>query len=195
MKRVIKASNRLEPRDAFSCPECGNVAEYYNGMLICNNCGAITQVKDKMYAKCSNYALKIQQQLLDAKSYIATGNDNRAIYCLERASDYCKILNSFKNKCSDHKAYFAELCETYQSDIGALMSAITDSEEGELSGSDQYAIEIAIGLMSQGKSIEDAAYEACNIVNEGNAEPEYADEEFYEDEADYNTVLKYLKAR
>lgn len=73
-----------------------------------------------------------------------------------------------------------------------------------MSDSDQFAAEYAMGFMnSDGYTIENVsdddlesyARRGCNQINEGNAEPEYADEDFYMDEADFDTVFNYLKAK
>lgn len=70
-----------------------------------------------------------------------------------------------------------------------------------LSSADQTAIERAIDYAKYDLNIdiedintlEDIAREGCRQANEGNAEPEFEDEDFYEDEANYNAVLEYLK--
>ncbi len=73
-----------------------------------------------------------------------------------------------------------------------------------MSDSDQFAAEYAMGFMnSDGYIIENLsdddlesyARRGCNQINEGNAEPEYADEDFYMDEADFDAVFNYLKAK
>lgn len=73
-----------------------------------------------------------------------------------------------------------------------------------MSDSDQFAAEYAMGFInSDGYIIENLsdddlesyARRGCNQINEGNAEPEYAEEEWYEDEADFDTVFNYLKAK
>lgn len=79
-----------------------------------------------------------------------------------------------------------------------------DKMWASMSDSDQFAAEYAMGFMnSDGYTIENVsdadlesyARRGCNQINEGNAEPEYADEDFYMDEADFDTVFNYLKAK
>jgi len=71
-----------------------------------------------------------------------------------------------------------------------------------MSGADQYAAEMAISYYlprdiadCSDEELEDAAWKGCQVANEGNAEPEYENEDFYMDEANLNTVLEYLKSR
>ena len=101
-----------------------------------------------------------------------------------------------------HDAFEAEISDDYDTlrrlqdearDRIAKKSAGSKMKKFKLTGSEQYAVEIAKQLMSQGESLEDAVYEACGRVSYRNAEPEYADEEFYEDEPDPAKVLKYLQ--
>ena len=61
-----------------------------------------------------------------------------------------------------------------------------------LSDSEQYAAEYALGLVREGCPIDDAVYEGVQYVNNANAEPEYEDEEFYGDEADYSKVFAFV---
>lgn len=42
-------------------------------------------------------------------------------------------------------------------------------------------------------SIEDAVSYGCNMYSGVNAEPEYEDEDFYEEEANYNKVFMYVE--
>ena len=61
-----------------------------------------------------------------------------------------------------------------------------------MSGVDQYAAETAIDLIKQGAPLEDAVQEGVHMTNCGNAEPEYEDDGFYEDEADYSKVFDFV---
>ena len=74
----------------------------------------------------------------------------------------------------------------------------------ELSGSDQFAVEKAtFRLECDGRLIEnltddelrDYAYEGCRDANEGNAEPEYENEDFFEEEANEEKVFEYLQIK
>ena len=69
----------------------------------------------------------------------------------------------------------------------------TSSDWDSLSTADQMAVEYANQYLNQGMELEDAVRNACNDVTWGNAEPEYEEEEFYEEEPDYNSVLNYMK--
>lgn len=74
-----------------------------------------------------------------------------------------------------------------------------------LSDSDQFAVEHAISYLdsnyggienvSNDDYLLDAARYGCNIASEGNAEPEYENEDFYMDEPDFNKVFNYLKSK
>lgn len=73
-----------------------------------------------------------------------------------------------------------------------------------LNGSEQRAAEIAIEeLESNGisiKTIEDDDLEeyvshSCNVISEGNAEPEYENEDWSEEEPNRYKVLEYLKLK
>jgi hypothetical protein len=73
-----------------------------------------------------------------------------------------------------------------------------------LTDSDQFAVEYATNFIeSDGYNIKDLsnidlesyARKGCYQVDEGNAEPEYAEEDFYMDEADFDAVYNYLKAK
>lgn len=67
------------------------------------------------------------------------------------------------------------------------------SDWNSLSGADQMAVEYANQYLNQGMTLEDAVRNACNDVTWGNAEPEYEDEDFYEEEPDYRSVLNYMR--
>lgn len=73
-----------------------------------------------------------------------------------------------------------------------------------MSDSDQFAVGYAMGFInSDGRIIENLsnddlesyARRGCNQIDQGNAEPEYEDEEWYEDEADFDKVFEYLKVQ
>lgn len=38
-------------------------------------------------------------------------------------------------------------------------------------------------------------YKGCQAISEGNAEPEYANEDFFEEEADPQKVFEYMKIK
>ena len=74
-----------------------------------------------------------------------------------------------------------------------------------MSDSDQYAVEYANAYLDSNYGglenvpdddyLLDAVRYGCNTVAEGNAEPEYAEEDFYMDEPDFDKVYNYLKAK
>lgn len=65
----------------------------------------------------------------------------------------------------------------------------------QLNGTEQSAAECAIyEIQNNNMSIEDAVSYGCNLYSGGNAEPEYEDEDFYEEEANYNKVFKYVES-
>lgn len=64
-----------------------------------------------------------------------------------------------------------------------------------LNSTEQSAAEYAIyEIQHNNMSIEDAVSYSCNMYSGGNAEPEYEDEDFYEEEANYNKVFKYVES-
>ena len=71
----------------------------------------------------------------------------------------------------------------------------------KMSGSSQLAVEKAIQIIEmenvkkENFTKEDLmrySHRACNAIDDGNAEPEYENEAFYEEESDKNHVLEYL---
>ena len=69
----------------------------------------------------------------------------------------------------------------------------------QLSGSEQYAADDAISSIENDKVdivdssvIENYVRASCKKVDNGNAEAEYEDEDFYEDEVDNRMVLNYV---
>lgn len=63
-----------------------------------------------------------------------------------------------------------------------------------LSGSEQSAAEYAIDKIQRcGWSIGEAVSEGCSMYSYGNAESEYEDEDFYEDEPRRNVVYSYVE--
>lgn len=76
----------------------------------------------------------------------------------------------------------------------------------QMTGADQSAAEYAIDYISISDDPEylanatdnelwDATSYGCDMIAEGNAEPEYAGEDFYQEEPDFDTVLRYLEAK
>ncbi len=65
----------------------------------------------------------------------------------------------------------------------------------DLSPSSQMAVSFACDKHEQGYEWYDAIREAVSDVNNGNAEPEYEDEDFYQDEASIDDVTKYIELR
>lgn len=73
-----------------------------------------------------------------------------------------------------------------------------------MSGSDQFAVAKAtFYLEADGYHIDTIsdddlkhyAYKGCQAINEGNAEPEYEDEDFFEEEANEEKVFEYLQIK
>ena len=65
----------------------------------------------------------------------------------------------------------------------------------KFNGSDDLAADRAVTYYEEGSELEDAVRQACNEINIGNAEPEYENEDFFEEETDYHRVLEYLKKK
>ena len=90
---------------------------------------------------------------------------------------------------------FAELATDEQiAEDNALMEDFDSPISwNDLSSSDQTAVEFALPAIKKGASIKSAAFEACCRVSEGNAEPEYEDEDFYMEEPDFKKVVMFLQ--
>ena len=65
----------------------------------------------------------------------------------------------------------------------------------KFNGSDDMAADRATMYYEDGSELEDAVRDACSEINLGNAEPEYENEDFYEEECNYHRVLEYLKKK
>lgn len=72
------------------------------------------------------------------------------------------------------------------------INSSTDSDWTNLSAADQTAVEYAADFIRNGVSPTSAVYRACETVGGGNAEPEYEDEDFYQDEANVDAVMRYV---
>lgn len=67
-------------------------------------------------------------------------------------------------------------------------------EWADLNSTEQSAAETALVEINNGSSIEDAVHGAVAMYNEENANPDYEDEEFYLEEANFQKVLNYVKS-
>ena len=66
-------------------------------------------------------------------------------------------------------------------------------ENPNLNGAEDFAVEVALNDIKG--YIPTAVRNAVEWVNNANAEPEYAGEDFYLEEADFRKVLNYVKGR
>lgn len=73
-----------------------------------------------------------------------------------------------------------------------LDEALSDLQES-LNGTEALAVDRVLDTYKNYDSLEDCVLDAINLYNNGNAEPEYSDEDFATEEADYNKVLKTVK--
>lgn len=73
-----------------------------------------------------------------------------------------------------------------------LDEALSDLQES-LNGTEALAVDRVLDNYKNYDSLEDCVLDAINLYNNGNAEPEYSDEDFATEEADYNKVLKTVK--
>ena len=87
--------------------------------------------------------------------------------------------------------------EKESKDININVTIKNESKEEDLlNGTEEMAIDYAIdSYKREPRDIEEIVHEAVNYYNNGNAEPEYENEDFYEEEADYEKVLKIVKAK
>ena len=73
-----------------------------------------------------------------------------------------------------------------------LDEALSDLQES-LNGTEALAVDRVLSTYKEYDSLEDCVLDAINLYNNGNAEPEYSDKDFADEEADYNKVLKTVK--
>ena len=73
-----------------------------------------------------------------------------------------------------------------------LDEALSDLQES-LNDTEALAVDRVLSTYKEYDSLEDCVLDAINLYNNGNAEPEYSDEDFADEEADYNKVLKTVK--
>ena len=73
-----------------------------------------------------------------------------------------------------------------------LDEALSDLQES-LNGTEALAVDRVLDTYKNYDSLADCVLDAINLYNNGNAEPEYSDEDFATEEADYNKVLKTVK--
>ena len=73
-----------------------------------------------------------------------------------------------------------------------LDEALSDLQES-LNGTEALAVDRVLDTYKNYDSLEDCVLDVINLYNNGNAEPEYSDEDFATEEADYNKVLKTVK--
>lgn len=146
-----------------------------------------------------SYTAKIEEFLEKARSCL-TGNTQHnhdmMLHYLARAYDCSRILKSkLKKSCTDEEySQFVTEYESYMTRISDIKAEWSRNISwSNLNGSEQYAVELAQRYMDQGDDLETAAHRACNDVGDANVEPEYENEDFYEEEADYDKVIKYLK--
>lgn len=66
-------------------------------------------------------------------------------------------------------------------------------EWNDLNGTEQSAVETALVEINNGSTIEDAVHGAVAMYNEENANPDYEDEDFYMEEANFAKVLEYVR--
>lgn len=87
--------------------------------------------------------------------------------------------------------------EKESKDININVTIKNESKEEDLlNGTEEMAIDYAIdSYKREPRDIEEIVHEAVNYYNNGNAELEYENEDFYEEEADYEKVLKIVKAK
>lgn len=83
--------------------------------------------------------------------------------------------------------------EEEQSDEGMDESLTEAIEWTDLNGTEQSAVEAALAEINNGSDIEDAVHGAVTRYNEENANPDYEDEDFYMEEANFVKVLEYVR--
>lgn len=122
--------------------------------------------------------------------YVFTFGD-KDIYCPENADwDWeCENRSEADEWFDDYVGPGEEDEDIYSS---SKINSSTDSDWTNLSAADQTAVEYAADLIRNGVNPAFAADRACEMVGGGNAEPEYEDEDFYQDEPNSDAVLRYV---
>ena len=155
-------------------------------------------------SKYASYAKSIDNFIKDAKRKLNSGEIRKAEFTLDRAQDHLDILTE-KAKSEDAFNDFQPSYSKYHWAIKDLRNEIEDLKKDsyykenpvkweDLNGSEQYAVELAHIYMNRELGLESAASRACNNINDANANPEYKDESWYQEEADLEKVINYLKS-
>lgn len=107
-----------------------------------------------------------------------------------------KVTQSSQPEGFGRPGYGKELrYDLYLNDPDTLEESLNESVEWEeLNGTEQSAVEMALAAIKHGSTIEDAVHGAVEDCNWGNVEPEYEDEDFFGEEANYTKVLDYVKS-
>lgn len=125
-----------------------------------------------------------------------------------RSASKSNIVASHLSDKYEEPAYgFRDLPHSFDAQSDAFANTSLDSLNdlwNSMTWMDQAAVEYATSFMeSDGYDIknlrdidlETYARQGCSQVYEGNSEPEYENEDWYEEEADFDTVFNYLKAK
>ena len=154
-------------------------------------------------SRCEKYSKSTEKFLQDADNYLHKHDFRNLTYAIERAGDHSRILRSCIKKLNNFEEinHYSHILSEYMSRLSELRRALRSSALwAKLSGSEQYAADLAhqslerLSTIWTEEDLESAAHEACFRVGEGNAEPEYENEEFYEDEPDVSKVIEYLRS-
>lgn len=142
-------------------------------------------IESMYYCKCFN-------DEGDEINYIEFDDENEAVEWAEKSIKQEPKYNEIGVYTSNNN----ECLYLYDKD-SLEESRLTESLKDNLNDTEDMAADESLweirecGTTDIGK-IKKIVYDVCYKFNEGNAEPEYEDEEFYEEEADFNTVLKYV---
>lgn len=132
---------------------------------------------------------KIANKMTDSKGFI---NTNKAEFQL--------FLRDFLESHENDYQYdlIKDVLEPYYDKSFDKIEEADDMSDkwNNLNGTEQSAAELAVSMYRRNPSdIEEIVSDAIAEYDEGNAEEEYEDEDFYNEEANYSKVLSYVKQK
>lgn len=152
----------------------------------------------------------MNESLTEAKSrktpgycYVITFDDGgkrsvmSAKYGFETKEEAIKALADAESEYMDSPFWD----DTVKKSVRLIKESLFDNESltgaiewNDLNGTEQSAVEAALAEINNGSDIEDAVHGAVARYNEENANPDYEDEDFYMEEANFVKVMEYVRA-
>ena len=112
----------------------------------------------------------------------------------EMASDILKNKPENDREVPEQEEEPTEVTVKIEKDDEDEEEVLTESVDwDDLNSTEQSAVETALVEINNGSTIEDAVHGAVAMYNEENANPDYEDEDFYMEEANFAKVLEYVR--